>query len=69
MNGRIEGMKVYTQYEIYAIIDETIKQETTRKNEYIQKNGYSHADVLRKFDSRISVLSELYGKFKGNGTW
>ena len=61
--------KMFSTYEIYSIIDEEIKRQMTLKNSYIQKNGYKHADVLQRFDSAISTLSGLYGKFKAAGTF
>ena len=61
--------KMFSKDEIYTIIDEEIKRQMTLKNSYIQKNGYKHADVLQRFDSAISTLSCLYGKFNANGTF
>ena len=61
--------KMFSKYEIYAIIDEEIKRQMTLKNSYIQKNGYNHTDVLQSFDCAISTLSGLYGKFNTAGTF
>ena len=61
--------KVFSKYEIYAIIDEEIKRQMALKNAYIQKNGYKHTDVLQSFDCAISTLSGLYGKFNAAGTF
>lgn len=55
--------KMFSKYEIYAIIDEEIKRQMVLKNSYIQKNGYKHTDVLQSFDCTISTLSGLYSKF------
>lgn len=54
--------KMFSQYEIYAIIDEEIRRQMELKNSYIQKNGYKHTDILQRFDCAISTLSGLYGK-------
>ena len=62
-------MKTYTKYEIYAIIDEEIKRQIELKNAYIQKNGYTHTDILQRFDCAISTLSGLYSKFDTAGTF
>ena len=59
--------KMFSKYEIYAIINEEIKRQMTLKNSYIQKNGYKHTDVLQRFDAAISTLSGLYGKFNAAG--
>ena len=61
--------KMFSKYEIYAIIDEEIKRQMTLKNSYIQKNGYKHTDVLQSFDCAISTLSGLYRKFNDAGTF
>ena len=55
--------KMFSQYEIYAIIDEEIKRQMELKNSYIQKNGYKHTDILQRFDCAISTLSGLYSRF------
>lgn len=55
--------KMFSKYEIYAIIDEEIKRQMDLKNSYIKNNGYKHTDVLQSFDCTISTLSGLYGKF------
>lgn len=55
--------KKFSRHDIYHIIDQRIKTEMVRKNEYIQKNGYKHTDVLNRFDTVISTLSTLYGEF------
>lgn len=65
----MENMKMFTKYEIYTIIDDEIKRQMQLKNEYIQKNGYKHSDILQRFDSSISALSGLYGKFDQAGTF
>jgi hypothetical protein len=59
--------KKFSRQDIYDIIDQRIKTEMTRKNEYIQKNGYKHTDVLNRFDTAISTLSSLYGEFDNGG--
>ena len=59
------GENTFTTSEIFAIIDGEIKKQHELKAEYIKKNGYKHVDTLRSFDSHISALSSLYGKFKG----
>ena len=56
--------KKYSCDDIYAVLDRKIKEEMSRKNAYIQKNGYKHKETLNRFDERISMLSELYGEFK-----
>ena len=61
--------KMFSQYEVYHIIDEKIKQESEYKNRYIQLNGYGHKDVLERFDNRIAALNELYKEFNDNGTF
>lgn len=61
--------RMFSKYEIYSIIDEEIKRQLALKNSYIQKNGYKHTDVLKSFDSSISTLSGLYGKFNADGTF
>ena len=61
--------KMFSQYEIYAIIDEEIRLQMELKNSYIQKNGYKHTDILQRFDCAISTLSGLYGKFNAAGTF
>ena len=61
--------KMFSKYEIYAIIDEEIKRQMTLKNSYIQKNGYKHTDVLQSFDCVISTLNGLYSKFDTAGTF
>ena len=61
--------KMFSKYEIYAIIDEEIKRQMALKNSYIQKNGYKHTDVLQSFDCTISTLSGLYSKFNSDGTF
>lgn len=61
--------KMFSQYEIYNIIDKKIKQEMEYKNRYIQLNGYKHKDVLEKFAIRIAILNELYREFNNNGTF
>lgn len=61
--------KMFSKYEIYAIIDEEIKQQMALKNSYIQKNGYKHTDILQRFDCAISALSGLYSKFNAAGTF
>ena len=61
--------KMFSKYEIYAIIDEEIRRQMELKNSYIQKNGYKHTDVLRSFDCAISTLSGLYSKFNAAGTF
>lgn len=65
----MEKIKMYSKWEIYCIIDEEIKREMEMKNRYIQLNGYSHADVIRSFDSHIAALSALYARFNSKGTW
>ena len=67
MNDKHE--KKFSQYDIYCIIDERIKKEMARKNEYIQKNGYRHVDVINRFDTAISTLSTLYSAFDHDGTY
>ena len=57
--------RMFSQYEIYAIIGEEIKRQMELKNSYIQKNGYKHTDILQRFDCAISTLSGLYSKFNG----
>lgn len=59
--------KKFSRQDIYGIIDQKIKTEMARKNEYIQKNGYKHTDVLNRFDTVISTLSSLYGEFDNGG--
>lgn len=61
--------KMFSKYEIYAIIDEEIKRQMELKTDYIQKNGYKHTDVLQGFDCAISALSGLYSKFNAAGTF
>lgn len=61
--------KMFSKYEIYAIIDEEIKRQMALKHSYIQKNGYKHTDVLQSFDCAISTLSGLYSKFNAAGTF
>ena len=61
--------KMFSKYEIYAIIDEEIKRQMALKNSYIQKNGYKHTDVLQSFDCTISTLNGLYSKFNSDGTF
>ena len=61
--------KMFSQYEIYSIIDEEIKRQMELKNSYIQKNGYKHTDILQRFDCAISTLSCLYSKFNAAGTF
>ena len=61
--------KMFSKYEIYAIIDEEVKKQMALKNSYIQKNGYNHTDVLHSFDCAISTLSGLYDKFNAAGTF
>ena len=61
--------KMFSDYEIYAIIDEEIKRQMTLKNSYIQKNGYKHTDVLQSFDCAISTLNGLYSRFNTTGTF
>lgn len=61
--------KMFSRYEIYAIIDGEIKRQMALKNAYIQKNGYKHTDVLQGFDCAISALSGLYGEFNAAGTF
>lgn len=55
--------KKFSQYDIYAIIDAKIEKEKELKTAYIQKNGYTHKDVLDIFDARVFALSELYNEF------
>ena len=47
-------------YEIYAILDKKIKEEMENKNNYIKNNGYTHKEILNRFDERIATLTELY---------
>ena len=61
--------KMFSRYEIDAIIDDEIKRQMELKNSYIQKNGYKHTDVLQSFDCTISTLSGLYSKFNSAGTF
>ena len=61
--------KMFSRYEIDAIIDDEIKRQMELKNSYIQKNGYKHTDVLQSFDCAISTLSGLYSKFNASGTF
>ena len=61
--------KMFSKYEIYAIIYEEINRQMELKHSYIQKNGYKHTDVLQSFDCAISTLSGLYGKFDVAGTF
>ena len=61
--------KMFSKYEIYAIIDEEIKRQMELKKSYIRKNGYKHADVLQSFDCTIATLSGLYSKFNSAGTF
>ena len=61
--------KMFSKYEIYAIIDEEIKRQMELQNYYIQKNGYKHTDILQSFDCSISTLSGLYSKFNAAGTF
>ena len=61
--------KMFSKYEIYAIIDEEIKRQMALKHAYIQKNGYKHTDVLQSFDCTISTLNFLYSKFNDAGTF
>lgn len=50
----------YTISTIYAILDKQIKKEMENKNNYIKNNGYSHKEILNRFDERITTLTELY---------
>ena len=61
--------KMFSQYEIYAIVDEEIRRQRELKNSYIQKNGYKHTDILQRFDCAISTLSGLYSRFNAAGTF
>lgn len=61
--------KMFSQDEIYAIIDEEIRRQMELKKSYIQKNGYKHTDILQRFDCAIATLSGLYGKFNAAGTF
>ena len=61
--------KMFSKYEIYAILDEEIKRQMALKNAYIQKNGYKHTDILQSFDNSIATLSGLYGKFNSADTF
>jgi ferritin len=65
----MENNKMFSQWEIYSIIDEEIKREMEAKNKYVQLNGYSHRDTLQAFDHHIAALSALYGRFNENGAW
>lgn len=56
--------KKYSRDEILDIVDGMIHKEMELKNAFIKKNGYKHTETLNRFSERISVLSELYGKFK-----
>lgn len=67
MLGKFE--KQFSQYDVYEIIDRKIKEEMARKTEYIQKNGYKHTDVLKRFDTAIYTLSSLYREFDKDGTF
>lgn len=48
---------------IFDILDKQIKQQMQYKNEYIEKNGYYHKDILNRFDTKITALTELYFVF------
>lgn len=61
--------KKFSQYDIYNIIDKRIKREMELKNEYIQKNGYKHKDIINRFDTAIATLSMLYREFDLDGTY
>lgn len=67
MLGKFE--KQFSQYDIYEIIDRRIKEEMSRKNAYIQKNGYKDTDTLKRFDTAIATLSNLYREFDKDGTF
>lgn len=54
-------MNTYTKADICIFIDQKIKKEMEYKNAYIQKNGYTHTEILNRFDQRIAAFSELYG--------
>ena len=61
--------KMFSKYEIYAIIYEEINRQMELKHSYIQKNGYKHTDVLQSFDCAISTLNGVYSKFNDAGTF
>lgn len=61
--------KKFSQYDIWHIIDQKIKEESARKTAYIQNNGYNHPDVLRLFDTTIHTLADLYKEFDEDGSY
>ena len=56
--------KKYSTSDIFDVIDKRIKEAMSRKNAYIQKNGYNDKETLVRFDITISTLSSLYREFK-----
>lgn len=54
-------MKTITKDEAFSVIDREIKKQIQRKNAFIEKNGFSNVDAIRRFDSAIAALSGLYG--------
>lgn len=57
-------MKTFTQEEIYEIINKLVRLNIENKDAYIQKNGYTHIEILERFAIVGSTLSSLYGYFK-----
>ena len=57
-------MKTLGKKEVFSVIDREIKKQIQLKNAFIEKNGFSNVDTIRRFDSAIAALSGLYGPFE-----
>ncbi len=59
----MKNEKLYTREDVQSIIEKRIAEERKNKNEYIEKNGYTHKDTLQCFDNRIAALCYLLYDF------
>ena len=58
--------KTYTRQEVIDIIDIAIKEANERKNKYIEKNGFKHIEVIKRFDTEKATLLYLISRFERN---